>query len=164
MYTRVKQGGGRTNQRISYSELFSQVSFLSQLFRGEFVFQTEGIRNNLEKTVLGLQADNIINIIRSSQDGPIEYVEISDDERACGRENYDFYCFLIWPFIESFWLAGVASIALTPLRGMEGVEIGSKEVLDMAQLMGKTLYHQGDLSYFEAVNKETYFSPSCTLI
>jgi len=26
---------------------------------------------------------------------------------------------------------------------------------DAAQLLGKTLYHQGDLSYFEAVNKET---------
>jgi len=26
---------------------------------------------------------------------------------------------------------------------------------DSAQLLGKTLYHQGDLSYFEAVNKET---------
>lgn len=26
---------------------------------------------------------------------------------------------------------------------------------DNAQLLGKTLYHQGDLSYFEAVNKES---------
>lgn len=31
MYTRVKQGGGPDNQRISYSELFEQVSFLSQV-------------------------------------------------------------------------------------------------------------------------------------
>jgi len=29
-----------------------------------------------------------------------------------------------------------------------------KKVQDRAQLLGKTLYHQGDLSYFEAVNKE----------
>ena len=29
-----------------------------------------------------------------------------------------------------------------------------KTVQDRAQLLGKTLYHQGDLSYFEAVNKE----------
>lgn len=31
MYTRVKQGGGPDNQRISYTELFEQVSFLSQV-------------------------------------------------------------------------------------------------------------------------------------
>jgi hypothetical protein len=30
-----------------------------------------------------------------------------------------------------------------------------KRVQDRAQLLGKTLYHQGDLSYYEAVNKET---------
>jgi hypothetical protein len=30
-----------------------------------------------------------------------------------------------------------------------------KKVQDAAQMLGKTLYHQGDLSYFEAVNKET---------
>ena len=29
-----------------------------------------------------------------------------------------------------------------------------KKAQDMAQLFGKTLYHQGDLSYYEAVNKE----------
>lgn len=29
-----------------------------------------------------------------------------------------------------------------------------KKAQDSAQLLGKTLYHQGDLSYFEAVNKE----------
>lgn len=31
MYTRIKQGGGPVNQRISYEALFDQVSFLSQV-------------------------------------------------------------------------------------------------------------------------------------
>lgn len=31
MYTRIKQGGGPANQRISYEALFDQVSFLSQV-------------------------------------------------------------------------------------------------------------------------------------
>lgn len=30
-----------------------------------------------------------------------------------------------------------------------------RQVQNYAQLLGKTLYHQGDLSYFEAVNKES---------
>ncbi|KAK3059373.1 hypothetical protein LTS18_011023 [Coniosporium uncinatum] len=37
----------------------------------------------------------------------------------------------------------------------EDVGLDLKKVQDRAQLLGKTLYHQGDLSYFEAVNKET---------
>ncbi|KAL7272195.1 hypothetical protein RUND412_005023 [Rhizina undulata] len=156
MYTRVKAGGGPANQRIFYPDLFNQVSFLSQLFRGEFVFPTEGIRANLDKTLKGLEADGVINIGRKGDNMEgVNYVEISDKERMCGRENFDFYCFLIWPFIEGSWLAGVAVFGLAPVSGEEDVWVGVKEAQDMAQLLGKTLYHQGDLSYFEAVNKET---------
>ncbi|CUS08264.1 unnamed protein product [Tuber aestivum] len=154
MYTRIKQGGGPANQRVEYRTLLDQVSFLSQLFRGEFVFPTEGLIANLDKTLASLAADNVITVT-SNSDGTIGYVELSSAERKCGRENFDFYCFLIWPFIEGSWLAGVAIMGLIPQKGMEEVWVELREAQDMAQLMGKTLYHQGDISYFEAVNKET---------
>ena len=41
-------------------------------------------------------------------------VELSDAERENGRENYDFYCFLIWPFIEAAWLGAMSLMMLTP--------------------------------------------------
>jgi hypothetical protein len=45
---------------------------------------------------------------------------------------------------------------LTPPKNHTGsVWLDFKKFQDRAQLFGKTLYHQGDLSYFEAVNKET---------
>ncbi|KAI9787231.1 MAG: hypothetical protein M1839_003467 [Geoglossum umbratile] len=155
MYTRIKLGGGPDNQRITYTALLNQVSFLSQLFRGEFIFPTEGLSTNLENTLNGLEKDGVIKI-RNSSTGAIETVELSDAERACGRENYDFYCFLIWPFIEASWLGAVSLVGLTPPLGQDAdVWLDAKRAQDMAQLLGKTLYHQGDLSYFEAVNKET---------
>ena len=81
---------------------------------------------------------------------------LSDTERRNGRENFDFYCFLIWPFIESTWLGAVALMGLTPpLDQKEEGWLDVAKTQDAAQLLGKTLYHQGDLSYFEAVNKET---------
>lgn len=40
IYTRVKQGGGPDNQRISYVELFEQVSFLSQVDNLALAFET----------------------------------------------------------------------------------------------------------------------------
>lgn len=42
-----------------------------------------------------------------------------------------------------------------PLEQKDEVWLDVKKTQDAAQLLGKTLYHQGDLSYFEAVNKET---------
>lgn len=185
MYTRIKQGGGPANQIVEYDVLLEQVSFLSQLFRGEFVFPSEGIKANFQRTLTGLEADGVITIDHGTnpdcenKSNSILSVQLSQQERDSGREDYDFYCFLIWPFIESSWLAGVALIGLTPpsprytteakeTQG-EGVQlekdnkkgggstlwVPAKATQDMAQLLGKTLYHQGDLSYFEAVNKQT---------
>lgn len=154
LYVMVKRGGGPDHQRMSYTALYKQAEFLSQLFRGEFIFSTEGLRINLRKTLDGLEADNVITISRDANGMPTT-VELSDTERKRGREDYDFYCFLIWPFCEASWLGAVSLMALTPPQGQPDMWLGLTQVQDMAQLFGKTLYQQGDLSYFEAVNKET---------
>lgn len=176
LYTRVKQGGGPAIQDIAYQDLHDQVLFLSSLFRGEFIYSGEGLAVNLERTVVGLEKDNVIFIERD-EEGKITKIGLSDAERAAGRENYDFYCFLIWPFIEASWLAAVSLLGLSPPLGQKDdiwipvskaqesaqsvsslppthVEFPSTKLTNPQQL-GKTLYHQGDLSYFEAVNKET---------
>jgi hypothetical protein len=167
LYTHVKQGGGPEYQRMSYGDLRAQVHFLSQLFRGEFIFPTEGLDNNLAKTLEGLEKDDVITMSRSKTElgeETVDFIELSPAERAQGRENYDFYCFLIWPFIEAAWLGAISLMMLTPPLTASTTTSPSpspsswldlKKVQDRAQLLGKTLYHQGDLSYFEAVNKET---------
>ncbi|EJT78258.1 glycerol-3-phosphate acyltransferase [Gaeumannomyces tritici R3-111a-1] len=155
MYIRVKRGGGPVIQDITYTELHDHVLFLSSLFRGEFIFSGEGLSVSLDKTLRGLEAEGVIYLHRSD-DGKIEKVGLSDKERQAGRENYDFYCFLIWPFIESTWLAAVSLMGLAPPLGMApDIWIEVSKAQNSAQLLGKDLYHQGDLSYFEAVNKET---------
>ncbi|KAH3941997.1 hypothetical protein HBH53_195580 [Parastagonospora nodorum] len=165
LYTKVKQGGGPEYQRISYADMHSQVYFLSQLFRGEFIFPTEGLDYNLRRTLAGLESDNVIKITRSSTDtdpedgkGRIEWIELTPAERESGRENFDFYLFLIFPFIEAAWLGCISLMMLTPPLShppSSSTYLDMKAVQNRAQLFGKTLYHQGDLSYFEAVNKET---------
>ncbi|KAF2972778.1 hypothetical protein GQX73_g706 [Xylaria multiplex] len=155
MYTKVKQGGGPAHQNISYMALREQVLFLSSLFRGEFIFPSEGLATNLEKTLVGLENDRVIKLQRCEK-GSISSVGLSDEERLAGRENYDFYCFLIWPFIESSWLAATSLMGLTPpMHQKEQIWIEAAKAQNTAQLLGKTLYHQGDLSYFESVNRET---------
>ena len=157
LYTHVKRGGGPEYQRMSYGDLRAQVSFLSQLFRGEFIFPTEGLDTNLAKTLAGLEKDGVIEITRlttEAGDEVIDYVQLSPTERAQGRENYDFYCFLIWPFIEASWLGAISLMMLTPpLSQATTTEnptatapspppppswLDAKKVQDRAQLLGKT--------------------------
>lgn len=63
---------------------------------------------------------------------------------------------MIWPFIESYWLAAISLFTLAPsVAGQEPIWVDSKLFANRTQSLGKTLYYQGDLSYLEAVNKET---------
>ncbi len=135
MYTRVKQGGGPAHQEISYTALREQVLFLSSLFRGEFIFPSEGLAANLEKTLIGLENDRVIKLQRCEK-GAIRSIGLSDEERLAGRENYDFYCFLIWPFIESSWLAATSLMGLTPpVHQKEEIWIEIAQAQNTAQLV-----------------------------
>lgn len=183
MYTRIKAGGSPDEQNMTYAALSAHVSFLSQLFRGEFVFPTAGLTANLAQTVLALEADGVVQVSRGGRNAAappehptatelqdVDTVALSAVERESGRENFDFYCFLIWPFIEASWLGAISLLMLTPppapsdspsAPSSPSAAHDSKIWLDFprfqasAQLLGKTLHAQGDVAYLEAVNKET---------
>lgn len=135
IYTTVKQGGGPATQDIRYGDLRDQVLFLSSLFRGEFIFPGDGLATNLDKTLRGLEGDGVVKLYRD-ENGNIVKVGLSDEERGAGRENYDFYCFLIWPFIEASWLAAVCLMGVAPpSEEYEDVWIESSAAQKTAQLV-----------------------------
>ena len=150
LYTKIKQGGEAARQSMSYDELKSYVYFLSQLFRAEFIFPTAPLEQNLSATIEGLERDHVL---QTSTDNSIS---LHPDELALGRDNFDFYNFLIWPFIEAAWLSAISLFMLTPQQHHnDSISwYDFRTVQNKAQFLGKTLYHQGDLSYYEAVNKE----------
>ncbi|KAF2483201.1 acyltransferase-domain-containing protein [Neohortaea acidophila] len=166
VYTKVKNGGTLDEQRITYQELEDYVFFLSQLFRAEFIFPTTPLEENLRSTVQGLEQDGVLQVIRNNTDDAqrITHVELHPHERTHGHENFDFYNFLLWPFTEAAWLGAVSLFMLVPppqhhqhpsgTPAAESQWLNQQSVQDKAQLLGKTLFHQGDLAYYEAVNKE----------
>ena len=157
LYTKVSLSGDSDSQRISYRDLSDYVFFLSQLFRAEFIFPPTSLEENLQSALKGLERDRVVATFRNNVvSNEIEYIELHLEQRATGREDFDFYLFLLWPFIEASWLGAISLFMLTPPRDSTDYEawLDLKAVQDKAQLLGKTLYHQGDLSYYEAVNKE----------
>jgi hypothetical protein len=86
-----------------------------------------------------LEKDQVLAITRDSTGAP-QFIELSETERQCGRENYDFYCFLIWPFIEASWLGTVSLLGLTPpLNGPKDVWIDLSKAQNNAQLVGSSI-------------------------
>ncbi|KAI9299079.1 acyltransferase [Neoconidiobolus thromboides FSU 785] len=151
MYTIIKKGGSKLDQRIPFDKLLQDCIFLSKLLKWEFVYPPGNIKDNLLSTIDFLEKSKVINF-----DG--ENVELSDNERNSGRENYDFYCFLIWPFVESYWLSTVSVFTILSNQNSTNTSISyieENEFKNKIQQLGKTLYYEGDLSYLEAINKET---------
>lgn len=166
LYTKVKLGGVEANPSMPYKQLYDYVYFLSQLFRAEFIFPTTSLEENLAATLKGLERDGILSLQTnhdsSSESNKVEFVSIAPSELTRDTENFDFYCFLIWPFIEASWLGAISLFMLAPPPRTKRTQdddnnhswLDLKTVQDKAQLLGKTLYHRGDLGYYEAVNKE----------
>lgn len=109
LYTKVKIGGSDSEQIMPYKQLYDYVFFLSQLFRAEFIFPTTPLEENLAATLRGLEEDGVLSL-QTGQDGRIQHVSIAQSERDLDLENFDFYCFLIWPFIEASWLGAVSTL------------------------------------------------------
>jgi hypothetical protein len=154
VYTKVKHS---INETISARELYDYVNFLSQLFRTEFIFPATSLEDNFRRTLEGLVADRVLYTTPDpANPESIATIELHPDERARGLENFDFYCFLIWPFIEASWLDGISLFMLSPppTSPDQSVYLDLSTFQEKAQLLGKTLFHRGDLSYYEAVNKE----------
>lgn len=167
VFTAVKREG--PGARIAVTELYDYVFFLSQLFRAEFIFPTTPFADNFRATLDALIADEVLLAVPAEESpssapassdakfSDIAYIEVHPSERAHALENLDFYCFLIWPFIEAAWLSTVSIFMLVPpphLPADANLWCDLKLFTDKAQLLGKTLFHRGDLSFYEAVNKE----------
>ena len=72
----------------------------------------------------------------TSETEELAYIQLSDVERESGRENYDFYCFLIWPFIEASWLGAVSLMMLTPpSKEKRELKFDLRKAQDHAQLV-----------------------------
>ncbi|GAA6004275.1 lysophospholipid acyltransferase family protein [Rhodotorula paludigena] len=153
LYTHVKAGGAAPSQRMERADVLRELHFISRLLSNEFVYAPEGLVANAEKTIQALEMDDVILC-----EGQL--MGLSPKERAAGRNDFDFFCFLIWPFIETYWLAAVSLFALTPLTPPPSADqpvawFAEKAFQASAQLLAKTLFAQGDVSYLEAVNQAT---------
>ncbi|GAA5971080.1 hypothetical protein JCM11641_004135 [Rhodosporidiobolus odoratus] len=151
LYSKVKAGGVASSQRMERSDALLELHFISRLLSNEFVYSPEGLEANAERTIASLEHDEVITV----EDG--RYLGLSMKERAAGRNDFDFFCFLIWPFIETYWLAVVSLFALTPTSSppQPVAWFAEKAFQASVQLLAKTLFAQGDVSYLEAVNQAT---------
>ncbi|KAJ1499841.1 hypothetical protein HMI56_004176, partial [Coelomomyces lativittatus] len=125
--------------RPNYSKLFSDVTFLSQLLKREFIYPPPSLMDTLNRT---------LNVLHENQ-------VLSGLDTIIDRDKFDFYCFLLWPFVDTYWLSCLALVLLDPVPEEEIAPwILEKDFTMQVQLLAKTLYYEGELTYFESINLE----------
>ncbi|KAL7746734.1 hypothetical protein RI367_007897 [Sorochytrium milnesiophthora] len=147
---------------VARQKLLEDVTFLSQIMKREFIYPRGEVAHNMDIAVQQLTARSVLVCDPGSGD-----IDLSYTTRMTDREKFEFYCFLLWPFIETYWLSAVSLIMLLPEPTSPAGEGGpqqqhrqlrwfdEKRFVDAVQQLGKTLYYEGELNYFESINKET---------
>lgn len=165
LYLYVKHGGAESDQVMSYEELYKACAFISGVLRDEFVYGPMSLVHNIQKSVEGLVRDGVLEIVpREGKSATVEQwmqgeglLHLSDMERSLGRRSYDLYMFLVWPYIECYWLAAVTLLALWHDRPSDQPDdsvpwFNLKDLVPVAQKIGRTLVHQGFMRSDESVN------------
>lgn len=143
--------------------------YKKKILRNEFVYGTDPLETNVRKIVDEMTRDEILEQSDASTGETISddaLIGLTQKQRDLGRRDFDAYLFLVWPFIEGYWLAACSLLLLAgPGTQEEGEPASSssstihwyaaKEFESRAQLFGKTMYSQGELSYLEAVSAQT---------
>lgn len=103
LYATVKGIGTQYNPRsILYEDLLQEIGFVSQLLKTEFIYKPGRLEMITRDTIDALVKADILATDKETGD---EFVTLSPAEAQNGRENFDFFCFLLWPFLECYWLS-----------------------------------------------------------
>lgn len=137
---RFKASDKRKLTRVPLNELMASAQTLSRTLKHEFIYKVlPEFKEAFEETLHAMVKNKVI--------------VIEEDQVSLHPEGFDtfkFLCFLLWPFIESYWMVSASFYALFPRQYIEATDY-TKGI----QQFGETLYYEGELNFFESVSKET---------
>ena len=75
-------------------------------------------------------------------------LEVSPDTQ--GELTHSLLCTLLWPFVDSYWVAAIALFALT-----SNTEVEEATLLERMQWLAETMYHERMICFYESCSRET---------
>jgi len=135
----VASSGGRRG--VQKTQLYDDTRYLSRMLKWEFIYKpAQNSNKNFEETFAQMRKRGLLEW--DSKDGVVTIPR-------GGESTNQFLCFLLWPFIEAYWMVCASLWALFPHYLTE-----EKTYLTKVTKFGETLYHQGELSFFESISTD----------
>ncbi|KAL7684500.1 putative phospholipid/glycerol acyltransferase, Male sterility, NAD-binding protein [Plasmopara halstedii] len=129
---------------VDRHELFSDALFLHEMLMMEFVRKNDpkADQEQLHAALAQLETRKVLVAITSSSSTP--RVEAVDGAMLSLLST------LIWPFIDSYWVAVTSLFALRPQ-----CEVSTEDLLKRLQWLAETMYHENLISFYESCSRET---------
>uniref|UniRef100_K3X176 Phospholipid/glycerol acyltransferase domain-containing protein n=1 Tax=Globisporangium ultimum (strain ATCC 200006 / CBS 805.95 / DAOM BR144) TaxID=431595 RepID=K3X176_GLOUD len=138
-----------TSNGVELGELMDGALFLHSMLRMEFVRKDDSKdREQLEVAFQQMLARQVLQV-RSS--GKIAVAGGS-------QPIFSLLCNLVWPFVDSYWVAITSLFALRP-----GVALAPEDLLKRIQWLAETMYHEKLISFYESCSLETLQNAITTL-
>jgi len=108
------------------------------MFKWEFIFKpATNIESNFDATVTMLASRGVLRIDNTTNTiSPLKE----------GEALLSFLRYLLWPFIDAYWVTSLALYSLYP-----SILIDEKDLVLKIQRLAETLYYLGELSFFESI-------------
>ncbi|EEY56496.1 fatty acyl-CoA reductase, putative [Phytophthora infestans T30-4] len=142
--------GGSSSQSVSSNsesgvdrqELLDGALFLYEMLTMEFVRKDdpEADRAHLVEALAQLETRNVLVPVATS----------SSRLEAADGAMLSLLSTLMWPFIDSYWVAVTSLFALRP-HG----EVSTEDLLKRLQWLAETMYHEKLISFYESCSRET---------
>jgi glycerone phosphate O-acyltransferase/fatty acyl-CoA reductase len=123
------------------AQLAEAVRFLYALLHREFVMTRDpdeaqdlegALRKMIQRGILKETDNHRIEVTRN------------------GESHFSFLCALLWPFIDSYFVATMILFSLQPDRTIEETPL-----IQRTQALATTMYHESMLCFYESCSKET---------
>eukprot|EP00028_Trichosphaerium_sp_Am-I-7-wt_P000585 CAMPEP_0168516180 /NCGR_PEP_ID=MMETSP0405-20121227/5251_1 /TAXON_ID=498012 /ORGANISM="Trichosphaerium sp, Strain Am-I-7 wt" /LENGTH=806 /DNA_ID=CAMNT_0008535847 /DNA_START=658 /DNA_END=3075 /DNA_ORIENTATION=- len=124
---------------IERDAVIQDAHFLSDLLAVEFVYRP----NPQDAEDFNIVIDKLLSSNVLSQDQNSMLISEGADT------TFYFYCGLLWPFIESYWICCVVLLSLKPHN------LNKKNLMSRMQWLAETLHREGKITFHESCSIET---------
>jgi glycerone phosphate O-acyltransferase/fatty acyl-CoA reductase len=141
-------GGRAPETGVSKTELITEVKFLYALLHREFIWkENPDVPDQLEDTLQLMVGRGLLKVNK-------EKVELAEN----GEAHFSFLCSLFWPFIDTYFAAGLVLFSLQPSHTLL-----EEELLTKTQWLATSMYHEHMLSFYESCSNDSIRNALITL-
>ena len=139
-------------------DVLDRAVFLRRMLQREFVLPPAPAPATKDVQEQDMQNEHVVKAMRDTLAQMIDrgvlltsssgFLEVSPDTQ--GELTHSLLCTLLWPFVDSYWVAAIALFALT-----SNTEVEEATLLERMQWLAETMYHERMICFYESCSRET---------